>query len=64
VYAFKKDEPHNLNNAYAFLINSHGRHIDVGTLNNKTLENSKNFWKNTKEVKSESIVLETSRKNF
>ena len=56
VYAFKKDEPHNLNNAYAFLINSHGRHIDVGTLNNKTLENSKNFWKNTKEVKAESIV--------
>jgi hypothetical protein len=31
VYAFKKDEPHNLNNAYAFLINSHGRHIDVGS---------------------------------
>lgn len=56
VYAIKKDEPEKLNNAYAFLINSHGRHIEVGTLNNKTLENSKNFWKHTKEVKAESIV--------
>ncbi|CAC5409821.1 unnamed protein product [Mytilus coruscus] len=56
VYAIKRDEPEKLNNAYAFLINSQGRHIEVGTLNNKTLENSKNFWKHTKEVKAESIV--------
>lgn len=60
VYAFRKDDPHKLNNAYAFLVNSDGRKIDVGTLNNKTIEKSKNFWKNTTEIKVKSIITQES----